>query len=224
MKVLEIKAVIFDMDGLLIDSEPLWEEAMIKAYMSKGYKVTTQMLQVVKGNRVDEAVANVSRQVNCNDADNIELEKIVLDNVIKLIREQGKALTGAIECINYCRSYGYKVALASSAMYSVINAVSECMNIQDSFDVVYSAEEEIYGKPHPGVFITTAFKLRVKPEQCVVLEDSVNGVIAAKAANMAAIAVPHPDQINHKGFGIANSVVNNLIEAVDILKSLAYIC
>ncbi len=221
MKVLEIKAVIFDMDGLLIDSEPLWEEAMIKAYEIKGYTVTTDMLKVVKGNRVDEAVANVSRQINCNMSGNTELENIVLNNVINLIRDQGIALKGAIECINYCRNCGYKVALASSAMYSVINAVSERMSINGSFDVVYSAEEEQYGKPHPGVFISTAQKLNVPAVQCVVLEDSVNGVIAAKASNMSAIAVPHPDQIKDKGFGIADHVVNNLIEAIDILKTLA---
>jgi sugar-phosphatase len=103
-----------------------------------------------------------------------------------------------------------RVALASSSAYRLIRAVTERLGLADSFDCVYSAEEEEYGKPHPGVYLTAARRLGVAPTQCLAVEDSFNGVLAAKAARMKCVAVPEPAQRRDPRFCIADVVLDSL--------------
>ena len=85
-------------------------------------------------------------------------------------------------------------------------------NLREKFDVIYSAEEEEFGKPHPGVYITTARKLQLLPEECLAIEDSVNGVLSAKAAKMKCIAVPEDAARNDRRFAIADIVLDSLAD------------
>jgi sugar-phosphatase len=92
----------------------------------------------------------------------------------------------------------------------VIAAALEALDLQDAFEVVHSAEGEPYGKPHPGVYLHTAEQLGLRPEECVAIEDSPNGVLAAKAARMGCIAVPEPALRGHPWFAIADAVLQDL--------------
>ena len=111
-------------------------------------------------------------------------------------------------CHNYRRAPA--VALASSSAYRLIGAVTERLGLAGEFEVAYSAEEEEYGKPHPGVYLTTARRLGVAPTQCLAIEDSFNGVLAAKAARMRCVAIPEPAQRRDPRFGIADLVLDSL--------------
>ena len=104
------------------------------------------------------------------------------------------------------------MALASSSSMSLIEAVVDKLNIRMYFDVLWSAEFEPYGKPHPGIFLTTAAKLQVDPKECIVFEDSINGVISAKAARMKCIAIPEEATFNDPRFAIADSKLRSLKE------------
>ena len=103
-----------------------------------------------------------------------------------------------------------KVALASSSAYRVIRAVVERLGLADAFDLIYSAEEEEYGKPHPGVYLTTAHRLGVAPTRCLAVEDSLNGVLAAKAARMKCVAIPEAEARHDPRFAIADTVLDSL--------------
>ena len=101
------------------------------------------------------------------------------------------------------------MAIASSSYLKIIEAVVKRLKLKGFFDVIYSAEFEKYGKPNPGTFLTTAEKLGVSPMKCLVFEDSLNGVIAAKAARMITIAVP---EFDNPKFIIADKILNSLEE------------
>ena len=114
------------------------------------------------------------------------------------------------------RGAGWALAVASSSQYRLIDAALDHFGLLDRFDLIHSAEDEEFGKPHPAVFVTAARKLRVVPRQCLVWEDAPAGVLAAKAASMACIAVPEEGEGDHPSFGLADLVVRSLVEVDDV--------
>lgn len=207
-----IKVVIFDMDGLLIDSEPIWHMAEFVAFALVDIAMTTELCLETTGLRADEVVEYRYRQFPWQKYSKKEIEDRMIDEVIKGIWQSGEAKEGVQEALSFVRSLGVKCALASSSKYKIIHASIEKLAINSYFDLIYSAEEEEYGKPHPGVYISTAKRLQVRPEECLALEDSLNGVIAAKAAKMKCIAIPEINARNDQRFSLANVQLNSLLE------------
>jgi sugar-phosphatase len=134
-----------------------------------------------------------------------------------LVVEKGSRLPGVPQAIELCRAHGLRLALASSSQYRLIEVVLDHIGLSSTFEMVYSAEDEPYGKPHPGVFLTTADRLGVGPRRCLVWEDAPAGVLAAKAARMACVAVPEPAERGHSTFAIADAVLGSLEEADEAL-------
>lgn len=206
-----IEAIIFDMDGIIIDSEPLWKKAIINVMKQVGFNFTIDMCNRTKGMRVDEVIKYWKNELNA-DFDSNKLSKDIVEEVIYLIKKEGEAIEGLEKVLKKAKSNNLKIALASSSPSLIINVVLKKLNIIDYFDVVQSAEKEDFGKPHPGVFITTAKKLNVSPVKCLVIEDSLNGVIAGKSAKMKVVAMPEKEEKQLNKFVIADSIVNKLTE------------
>ena len=206
-----IEAIIFDMDGIIIDSEPLWKKAIINVMKQVGFNFTIDMCDRTKGMRVDEVIKYWKTELNA-DFDSNKLSKDIVEEVIYLIKKEGEAIEGLEKVLKKAKSNNLKIALASSSPSLIINVVLKKLNIIDYFDVVQSAEKEDFGKPHPGVFITTAKKLNVSPVKCLVIEDSLNGVIAGKSAKMKVVAMPEKEEKQLNKFVIADSIVNKLTE------------
>ena len=207
-----IEAVIFDMDGVLIDSEPFWQESEMDAFARVGVKLTREMCMQTMGLRVDEVVEYWRRRHAWEGVSSGELEEAIIGGVAERILSKGLAKEGARRALDFFRSRGVKLALASSSSYRLIRAVTERFGLSDKFDCVYSAEDEEYGKPHPGVYLTTARRLGVSPSACLAVEDSFNGVLAAKAARMKCIAVPEEGAMRDPRFCIADVVLGSLEE------------
>jgi HAD superfamily hydrolase (TIGR01509 family) len=207
-----IEAVIFDMDGVLIDSEPFWQESEIEAFGRAGLRLTHEMCAQTMGLRVDEVVDYWHRRHGWGGFAAGELEEAIIAGVERRILEKGEEKEGVRPALELFRGRGVKVALASSSAYRLIRAVTERFRLADRFDCVYSAEEEEYGKPHPGVYLTTARRLGVKPSACLAVEDSFNGVLAAKAARMKCVAVPEEGARRDPRFYIADVVLGSLTE------------
>ena len=210
MDLSNIDAVIYDMDGVLIDSEPLWHIAEKNAFAVIGIELTTDMCLETTGLRVDELVGHWYARMPWENYAHGELEQAVIENVVDLVKERGEAKAGVRHSIDYFRGLGKRIALASSSPYKIIEAATEKLGIRDEFETIYSAQDEEYGKPHPGVYITTARKLGVSPVRCLAIEDSLNGVIAAKAARMSCIAIPESELINDARFSIADEILASL--------------
>jgi sugar-phosphatase len=144
-----------------------------------------------------------------------EVAVTIVDRVIELIRTNGRLKPGAVDSIDLCAGRGLGLAVASSSEYRLIDAALSHFSLRARFSVIHSAEEEAYGKPHPAVFLSAAVRLGAPPKQCVVWEDAPAGVVAAKAASMACIAVPEPGEGHHPAFGLADLVVDSLLDVDD---------
>ncbi|MBL8149267.1 MAG: hexitol phosphatase HxpB [Blastocatellia bacterium] len=206
------KAIIFDMDGLLIDSEPLWHEAEMFAFPQAGIELTRENCLETTGLRVDAVVDYWYQRRPWKSPSKKHIEEAIINKVVELVLAKGEKKEGVDYVTDYVASLPVKIALASSSPYRIIRSVVEKFQLSSYFHQICSAEEEEYGKPHPGVYITTAKRLDVKTENCLAVEDSITGVIAAKAASMQCIAVPEEAWKNDKRFAIADLVLNSLLD------------
>lgn len=195
-----VKAVIFDMDGMLTDSEPLWRIAAVDALNAIGVPITLQDAIETTGLRTDELVEEWHRRHGWADPPRKVVEGQIETRVIELIRERSVPNPGVQEILALLSGAGYPLGIASSSASEVIEAVLETLGVAHYFDVVQSAEHEPFGKPHPAVYIEAARRLGVAPVECVAFEDSPNGVIAAKAARMRCVAVPDPALVDDRRF------------------------
>lgn len=206
------KAVIFDMDGLLIDSELYWKIAEKKVFGALGLQLDDELLRQVMGFRLSEVVKHWYAYQPWPNPDFAKTEEDVLTCVTELITNHAEALPGVQSLLAYLHQQNIPMAVASSSAMRLIEAVVDKLNIRHYFQLLWSAEYEPYGKPHPGIFITTAQKLGVEPTKCLVFEDSVNGVLAAKAARMTCIAVPEKVMFDDGRFAIADLKIATLEE------------
>lgn len=207
-----LRAVIFDMDGLLVDSEPLWVRAEIEIFGEVGLALGEEDCAHTKGLRIDDVIEYWRARKPWVGASAKEVEARLLLRVATLIREEGRALPGVPQALAIARENARQVALASSSPLVLIRATLDRLGLEETFDIVQSAETEPFGKPHPGIFLRTAERLDVAPVECLVLEDSLTGVIAAKAARMACIAVPADHPRHDARFVIADAIVSSLVE------------
>ena len=207
-----IKAVIFDLDGLLIDSEPLWQEAEILVFKRVNIILTPDLCLRTKGLRIDEVVDYWYQRYPWTNLSKQEVEELIVAKLIELIRLKGKPLAGVDKAMAFIQQQPVKIALASSSALVIIQAALQKLNLSEVFVRVNSAQSEALGKPHPGVYLTTAKQLNVLPQNCLALEDSLNGVLAAKAAQMKCIAIPEPLQYNNPKFAIADRILKSLEE------------
>lgn len=205
-----IKAVIFDMDGLLIDSEPLWRKAEIEIFSKVGVELTEEDCKETMGYRLNEVVDLWFSRHQWKGLSKKEVEEAILQRVSELILSEGTRMAGVEEAIESCINFNLKIAIASSSPMKLIMSVVQLLGMERSFDVLHSAEFEPYGKPHPAVFISTSNKLGVSPHNCLVLEDSLHGVIAGLAAKMKVIAIPDTQQFSNPQFQVADCVLNSL--------------
>lgn len=214
-----LRALIFDMDGVLIDSEPFWHEAEIAGFALAGLRLTREDCLRTTGLRVDAVVDHWYARSPWDSPAPREVERAIVERVIALVRERGELKPGVERALASAQSAGLRTALASSSPSAIIETVLGRFGLRSRFEVVHSAEGEPYGKPHPGVYLHTAERLGVRPEECAAVEDSPNGVLAAKAACMRCIAVPEPPLRGHPWFAIADAVIESLDEIEETLRS-----
>lgn len=203
--------VIFDMDGLLIDTEPYWVKVMMDVFSSVGVHLTPEECAHTTGLRFDQVVQHWYSMKPWKGAAPDVIHERVLARMEHIIREEAPLKEGAQECIHFFREKGYKTAVASSSALRLIQACTTRFH-PDSFDIIHSAEFESHGKPHPAVFLTAAEKLKATPAECLVLEDSFNGILAAKAARMTCIAVPEPKHFDTYNHPLCDYKVKSLLD------------
>ncbi|MGB9112563.1 MAG: hexitol phosphatase HxpB [Acidimicrobiales bacterium] len=206
-------AVIFDMDGLLVDSEPIWNRVQAEVLDSVGVDIRPFLGQgLITGMRADEAVALFRRRFGFAGPTDAQLAAAIVRRVVEEIADGALLFPGALEALEFCEARGLSLALASGSVMEIIEAVLDRFDLRRHFPVVVSAERVPLGKPHPGVLLLTAEELGADPLRCVVVEDAVNGCIAAKAARMAVIGVPEPGTEGDPRWAIADVVLESLVD------------
>jgi sugar-phosphatase len=218
LKLTNYDAVIFDMDGVLIDSEPTWKIAMEQAFKAVGCPLTPKEFQKTTGMRIDEVVSYWYEVAPWKDASVKDVENSIVEKMVELILQEGSALEGVIDTLHFLKENKIKIGLATSSYRRLIDAVLSKLCIQNFFDVTHSAENEKFGKPHPGVYLTTAEALRCTPKRCLVIEDSLNGIISGKAATMDVVCIPEKSHLPNPKIILADYHFGSMTEFLNDLK------
>jgi len=185
-----LNTVIFDMDGLLIDSEPFWQEAGIEILQHFGVTLTLEQYHRTTGLRSKEWIEYWFNHFRIDNQFAKETEDGIIEKAIQKIKLHGDKMPGVDYILSFFRAKGYKIGLATSSPERLIEVVVDKLGIRDMFDAWSSAELLPFSKPHPQVFLDCAEKLKSNPLECICFEDSFNGLIAVKAARMTCVVVP----------------------------------
>ncbi len=205
-----MRAAIFDMDGLLIDSEPLWQEAEVAVFRQLGVPLTRDMCRQTIGIRVDGVVRHWHEQFPWQGPSLGAVAAQIVATVGELIAERGVLMPGVRQAIDLLRGENYVLAVASSSPLALIRTALEQLQVLDEFAVVHSAEDEAEGKPHPAVYATTMARLAIEPAACIAFEDSVAGIRSAKSAGAWVIAVPDAVDRANPDVALADVVLDSM--------------
>jgi HAD superfamily hydrolase (TIGR01509 family) len=185
------EAVVFDCDGVLIDSEPVWERVRRKFVADHGGRWAKDAQDRMMGMSTAEWSAYMSEDFGLRLS-----PRQVADQVIEAMAAEYQThlplLPGAVDAVRALSAH-WPLAVASSAPRSLIEAVLDAAALRDAFRAAVSSEEVARGKPAPDVYLEAANRLGITPATCVAVEDSSNGLRAASAAGMTVIAVPRPE-------------------------------
>jgi HAD superfamily hydrolase (TIGR01509 family) len=216
-----IQAAILDLDGLMIDSEPLQLQAMNKALACVGIALTEAEWMRFVGQKSIETIRQL-KALHHFDRDPAEIEAAKLYAYRQLIQENDvlKLMPGLREAIRACRALQLKLGLASSSIQADISIILNKFDLSSTFDAVVSGDQVAVGKPDPAIFLEAARRLAVNPGNCLVLEDSPGGVTAANTAGMFSVAVPNRFTAQ-QDFDLANATLKDLFEFARDLPRLA---
>lgn len=186
----KIQAVIFDMDGVISDTQVIHsstESEMLKTYgIEMDPDEITRRYAGVEGKIMFPVIfKDAKKEMPPLD----ELLRRKWEMVDKIVKVSIKEIPGTREFIEQLKKYKVPIAVASASRLSFIKKVLSELNLTDKFDAISSSEEVEYGKPEPDIFLLSAKRLSVAPENCLVIEDGINGMIAAKRAGMQCIGL-----------------------------------
>jgi beta-phosphoglucomutase family hydrolase len=199
--------VIFDMDGVLADTGPIHFESWLKMANEIGYEFTKKFFDETFG----QQSIPITRKLVGNNVDQELVENwanLKEEYYREMVRDKIKALPGVIDLLKNLKKNGIKLALGSSGPQENVELLLNVLNIKSFFNAVITASHVKHGKPAPEVFLTAAKKLKVKPKNCIVIEDAPVGIKAAKKAGMRVIALTTTH--NKKELTGADLIVNDL--------------
>jgi len=213
------KAVIFDLDGLLIDSETLYHKVSYSMTAELGKTLTEETIAKQMGRSPLESLEIYRKDLGIEHLTAQELVDIRHERMIREFRENLEPMPGALEIIR--RLHGrMRMALATGSPQELMKIAFERFDLDRFFEYVQTSEELLYGKPDPEIYQLTIKALQVKPGECIVLEDSSNGVLAGHHAGCFVIAVPN-EHTQRQDFSCADALVNDLTEGGALIHRLA---
>lgn len=205
-------AAIFDMDGLLFDTDPvLWVESMYEVARNHGVEISTELLRYTKGLRIYEVTSFWNERFGWNDAARAQvIAEDVIDDIIARTIRKGKIMPGVLTLLEALQQQQVSLGVATSSPARMATRLLDHFGLNHYFTAVCSADTCVQGKPHPEVYLQCATALNALPWKCVAFEDSVNGMVAAKAARMLLVAVPEQSQQSSPRFGLADMLLPSL--------------
>jgi sugar-phosphatase len=207
---MEKSAVIFDIDGLLINSEPLWNQAAAEIFRQYGIILTEEQYGITTGLRSKEFVTHwlIQHKIPSTEFDRVE-EKIV-NLALSLIDKDATLMPGVEHIFQFFLKRDFKIGLATSSPVELIEWVKDKLGIRSFIHASSSAQNLPYAKPHPQVYLDCAAAMHVSPLACICFEDSVYGMTAAKAARMTCVVVPSAEHIKLPHWGLADLKLSSL--------------
>ncbi|MEQ6118422.1 hexitol phosphatase HxpB [Reichenbachiella sp. MALMAid0571] len=184
-----IKAVIFDMDGVLIDSEPFWQRAEREVFGALGVQISDKEAEKTASMTTVEVTRYWFDQQPWTGRSLEKVENDVIDYVQNLVAKEGKPMEGLEDLLEFFTEKDFMIGLSTNSPRRIIPTILKKIGVIDYFDSISSSEDELKAKPDPSVYLSTARKLNVFPSNCIVFEDSGVGIKAAKNANMKVVAL-----------------------------------
>ncbi|MEO5685198.1 MAG: hexitol phosphatase HxpB [Chitinophagaceae bacterium] len=212
-----LNTVIFDMDGLLIDSEPLWEEAGRETLNLFNITLTPAQYHSSTGLRSSEWIEHWFRHFNISMEHAAAAESTIVRMAIASIVAKAAPMPGVVHIFNFFKQRNFKMGVASSSPIELINLVIKKLQLDGMVTARSSAEHLSNGKPHPQVFLDCAALLQSSPAECICFEDSFNGMIAAKAARMKCVVVPAHNHQQEGRWAAADLKLSSLLNFNDLL-------
>ena len=205
-----IRAVIFDMDGVLIDSEPFWRQAMTEIVSRAGIPYTERDARTTQGMRIGEITRLIAERHPEQGVGAEVLERDICLRVSELVLSHGRVMPGIDRVLDFVSRNGLNLGLATSTPASVARDFIRRIGIADRLDAVCTGDEVCRGKPDPEIYRLCARRLGIAPEEALVFEDSVSGVRAAKAAGCRCIAVPDTEGFDDSRYEAADLRIRSL--------------
>ena len=213
-----IKAVIFDMDGVLFDTERVYLESWIKVFKEYGYTMTKEIYIPLMGT----GRKNVKEVFKKTFGDNIPIEEMYVKKdelLFKAIDNNEVPLKlGAIDILCYLKEEGYKIALATSAKRDRVTKQIQASNMNNMFNAIVCGDDVVNSKPDPEIFLKAAKKLDVNPENCVVIEDSLAGIKGANKGGMKGFHVEDLKKADDEIKTLSTKTFKNLVEIKEYLR------
>ena len=207
-----IKAVIFDFDGIIIDSEPLWMEAEIEVFKSVGVHLNHELCRQTTGLNTQDSIRYWFDIYQWTNKTTFELYKEIMDAMLALIVERVDLKEGFLDVLQMFIDKDLPLAVASASPFRLIEAALKKFNLTGYFRIINSGDNEEMGKPHPALFLGAARRLGIEPVYCLAFEDSFNGAISAKAARMKLVAVPDKQDFAGTRFDFADLKIATLTD------------
>jgi beta-phosphoglucomutase family hydrolase len=190
-----IRAVIFDMDGVIVDSEPMHIEAEKQTLLKHGVKITTEELRTYTGTTAEFEFNDLIRKYKLNTtAETLFSEKE--DILFRLLEERTEPTKGVIDLIKNLKQHGFKLGIATSGHMKLAHYYLDKLGVEPLFDTVVCAEDISRSKPDPEIFLKAAQRLGMEPAECIVIEDAKLGIEAAIKAGMKCIGYSNPNSGN----------------------------
>lgn len=212
--MIEKKAVIFDMDGVIIDSEPIHSRVKMDTFAHFGLPFAEEDLVHYMGRTSRVIFEDTLRKFGRTDITAADMAAYKHDHYLEVL-ESGEIepVTGSVEFIQRLHAAGIPLALATSSNVRAMNAVLDSFGIRKYFTSILSGGELPESKPHPAIYLISAERLGVKPEDCMVVEDTTNGIRAAKAAGMYCVAYRNPNS-GEQDLSLADEIVDDFSKII----------
>lgn len=182
------KAMLFDLDGTLVDSMWMWEAIDIEFLGAYGYECPDDIQRAIEGMSFSETAVYFKERFDLPLSLD-EIKAVWTRMSIDKYRHEVLLKPGVLEFLKYCKENGIRTGIGTSNGSEIVDAVLTSLNVKEYFDAVVTACEVAHGKPEPDIYLEVAKRLGVQPENCLVFEDIPAGIMAGKAAGMPVIAV-----------------------------------
>lgn len=206
------RAVVFDMDGLLLDTETLWHRAEVELFRRHGGEFTWDDKIAVIGTSYDFTAEYFASRLGLPRERGDELVREMIGLMHELVRRSVDARPGAVELVDGLRKLAMPLGLASNSPRFLVDDALATAGMADAFDAIVTSDDVERAKPAPDIYLLACERLGVAPADAVALEDSASGVAAAKAAGLTCIAVP---QFAETDVSAADRIVESLEELLD---------
>ena len=218
---MKIKGVIFDLDGLLIDTEKLYQRFWIEAAKQCGYKMTKE--QSLQLRSLDKNLAkNLLTEWFGKDFSYQKTKEIRIKLMNDYIEKNGiNAKEGAAELASYLKENGYKTAIATATNYERTNYHLKLAGLRDYFENIICASNLEHGKPYPDVYLYACRKLELEPCECLALEDSPNGIKSSYSAGCITVCVPDSGEPENEINPFVNYHAKSLNDVIDLIKNMS---